>query len=807
MIIIVYIWINANHMRPLLIIVGLNIFFLLCGFSQPTQTIRGKVVDAESQAPLLGANVLILEAGPITGVITDESGAFILEDVPVGRYTILVSYVGYKSSILREILVGTGKEVFLDVGLKELLIDMEGVTVVANVSKDQTINPMAGISARSFTVEETEKYPGSWGDPARMASNYAGVFPNGDIYNYIVVRGNSPNGLIWQMEGVPIPNPNHFTVPGATGGPISIINNKLLTQSDFLTSAFPAEYSNGVSGVFDLHLRNGNNRRREYVAEVGLMGFQIGAEGPFSKNGKASYLINFRASLLGLVDELLWVDALPHYQDMSFKLNFPTRKGKFSVFGFGGASNITGEVTDSATTSPMYKREVAQTTGARTGAVGIKHVHFLGAQTRIISDMVLSASRPFIRVDSLVNDVATRTFVMNKYREDKLLVSSRVRSKLNAKNSMNIGFTLENNFVEYNLDNESIIYEGTTNGDSLVMLPARIMKDDNLFLFRGFFEWNHRFTNTLTLYAGLNYLHFFMNNSSALEPRTSFQWKFSDRHSLSIGYGLHSQLQPFFYYLIRTYTSDDPWDRDNYIETNRNLGFTKSHQLALGYDFSISPDLRFKAEVYNQMLHKVPVERRESHFSMINIGAGSNDPIEDSLVNEGTGRNYGIEFTLEKFLSKRYYFLLTTSLLKSKYTGSDGILRNTAFNSDFNFNALAGYELPVQENGAIDINIRAVAGGGRRIIPHDEEKTLEDGEDVYLYDQAYDSRMAPYFRIDTRVGYKYNGRRIRHEIAVDLTNITNRPNEWERQYDEISNQLEMIYQQGFFFFMYYRINF
>ncbi len=207
------------------------------------------------------------------------------------------------------------------------------------------------------------------------------------------------------------------------------------------------------------------------------------------------------------------------------------------------------------------------------------------------------------------------------------------------------------------------------------------------------------------------------------------------------------------------------------------------------------------------MLYKVPVERRTSHFSLINMGSGSNDPIADSLVNDGTGRNYGVEFTLEKFLSKHYYFLITTSLLNSKYTGSDGILRNTAFSSDFNLNALVGYELPVRENATIDFNIRFVAGGGRRIIPHDEEKTLQEGENVYLYDQAYESRMAPYFRLDTRVGYKFNGLRVRHEIAIDLTNITNRPNEWERQYNESTNQIEMIYQQGFFFFIYYRVNF
>lgn len=793
-------------MRAISIIASLSLFvqFVL---SQPTQTIRGRVVDEDSQAPLLGANVLILEAGPITGVITDEAGVFVMEDVPVGRYTLLVSYVGYKSSIMRDVLVGTGREVYLDVGLKELLVEMEGVSVVANVSKDQVINPMAGISARSFTVEETEKYPGSWGDPARMASNYAGVFPNGDIYNYLVVRGNSPIGLVWQMEGVPIPNPNHFSIPGATGGPISIINNKQLAQSDFLTSAFPAEYSNGVSGVFDLHLRNGNNRKREYVAEIGLMGIDLGAEGPFKKEGKASYMVNFRASFLGLVNELLWVEALPRYQDLTFKLNFPTRKGKISVFGFGGTSSITGVMKDSANFSPNNERELTETTGAKTGAVGIKHVHFLGSRTRIISDLVLSTSRPFVRDDSLVNDVSTRRLIMNTYREDRWLASSRVRTKLNSKNSMNFGFTLENNMVDYYLDNEYIIETDSEGGDSLVMYPPREFRDDRLYVLRSFIEWKHRFSNSLTLYTGLNYLHFFMNNSSSLEPRASLRWNFAARQSVSLGYGLHSQLQPFFYYLLKTYTNDDPWDRDNYIETNRDLRFTRSHQVALSYDLSLSPDLRFKAEVYNQVLFNVPVETRPSHFSLINTGAGSIDPIEDSLVNEGTGKNYGIEFTLEKFLSKRYYYLLTTSFLNSRYKGSDGLQRNTAFNSDFNFNGLFGYELPLSNNGAIDFNIRAVAGGGRRIIPHDEEKTIQEGEDVYIYDRAYDERLIPYFRIDTRVGYKYNGPRVRHEVAVDLTNVTNRANEWERRYDEDSNQLEMIYQQGFFFFMYYRINF
>jgi hypothetical protein len=793
-------------MRSKIITGILFTFFIQSAISQHTQTIRGKVVDQESQIPLTGVNILILEAGPITGVITDQEGFFIIEEIPVGRYNLLFSYVGYKSFIMREVAVATAKEAFLDVGMSELVYEMDEVSVAAYVSKDQPINPMAGVSARSFTVEETERYAGSWGDPARMASNYAGVFPNGDIYNYLVIRGNSPNGLIWRMEGVPVPNPNHFDYPGSRGGPISIVNNKLLTQSDFLTSVFPAEYNNGISGVFDLHLRNGNNKNREYVAELGLMGLEVGAEGPFSKDGKASYLINYRHSLLGLLDDMLWVGALPHYQDLNFKLNFPTKRGKISVFGFGGNSRILGIADDQITSTPGIKRQITSETAATTGATGLKHVHFVNNKTRIISDISVSSSRSSQKNDSLVNDVTSRELISNQYREDRLYISSRLLSKLNAKNSIGAGISIEDNFVDYSLQNEFDIFDGSA-GDSLVIYPVTHLQRDHLIVFNSFFEWKYRFTNSLTLYSGVNYMHFFLNNSHTLEPRASLQWRINDRQSISLGYGLHSQVHPYYNYLVRKNLTDDKWDREHYEETNIDLEFTKSHHAALGYDLAISEDLRFKTEVFLQLLYNVPVEDSSSYYSLINLGAGSYNTSAHDLVNEGTGRNYGIEFTLEKFLSKGYYFLVTASLLDSKYRGSDGVLRNTAFNSNYNVNLLFGYELPFRNNGAFDFNIRIVSSGGRRVIPHDVERTLQEEKDVYLYENAFEPRLAPYFRLDARAGYKYNGRKVRHEVAMDVTNLTNRQNEWEEIYNGSSGVIEMVYQQGIFPFIYYRINF
>ncbi len=792
-------------MRRLIYILALLVVSLPGALSQSGQDILGRVVDHESQRPLQNATVMILEAGPITGVTTNEDGTFVIEDVPMGRYNLLVSYTGYESFIMKEVLCESGKQLFLEVGLKESIIEL-GEVSIANVNKDETVNAMAGVSARSFTVEETEKYAGSWGDPARMASNYAGVFTNSDMYNFIVIRGNSPNGLIWRMEGIPIPNPNHFDYPGFTGGPINMISSNLLAQSDFLTGAFPSEYANGISGVFDLRMRNGNSNKHEFMAEVGLLSLEFGAEGPFSKKSNASFAINYRHSMLGLVDELLWVGVIPTFQDLSFKLNFPLKKGNLSIFGLGGTSSIEGGEQDTVSVPADISREYREGSGSTTGIIGLKHVHFFSERTRIVSNLSLSLSRSWEQLDAVENGEYVQFLGEEHFKQDRFLVSSKLIKKFSAKNIATLGVKLEDHFVEYYEHYSRISYD-TPDGDSLVMLPPWISKEDNLFVLQGFAEWKHRFSNNLTLYGGINYLHFFMNNSYALEPRANLKWRFRSNQSLSIGYGLHSQLQPFFYYLYKTPLSDDVWDRDNFVQTNRELEFTKSHQLALGYDYSISQNLRLKAEVYYQSLFNVPVETRESPHSLINVGAGDEFPHVDSMVNNGTGRNMGIEFTLEKFLSNRYYYLITASLLDSKYEGSDGLTRNTTFNIHYALNALIGYELPVRERGALYFNIRAVSAGGRRVIPHDEQRTIEEDKDVYNVEESFELQLADYFRIDTRVGYKLNGRKALHEIALDLTNITNRPNEYSRLYNAQTNLIETNYQQGFFFILFYRIRF
>ena len=270
-----------------------------------TQTIKGKVLDKESQVSLPGANVVILGTNPVIGTVSDMDGNFRLENVPVGRYTIQISFIGYESITIPEILVGSGKEVVLEAGLKESINELDEVVVKAHSRKDRPLNSMATISARSFTVEETRRYAGGLDDPARMVSAFAGVTTGNLQDNAIIIRGNSPKGVAWHIEGVDVPNPNHFSGGNvAGGGAVNVISGQLLSNSDFFTGAFPAEYGNALAGVFDIKLRTGNYEKREYAFQAGLLGIDFAAEGPFVKGNNASYLFNYRYSTFGLLKDL-----------------------------------------------------------------------------------------------------------------------------------------------------------------------------------------------------------------------------------------------------------------------------------------------------------------------------------------------------------------------------------------------------------------------------------------------------------------------------------------------------------------------
>ncbi|MBN8706947.1 MAG: TonB-dependent receptor [Bacteroidetes bacterium] len=775
-------------------------------FSQPekrTQTLRGRVIDQQSETPLIGASVFLLDSVKANsrGTTSNADGYYKLENIPVGRVSIQVSYLGYKPAKIDRILLKSGKELVLDFELEPSVIQMSEIVVESG--KEKTLNDMTTVSGRTFSVEETEKYAGSWGDPARMATNFAGVFVAGDQRNDIIIRGNSPTGLLWQLEGIPIPSPNHFDVLGTTGGPISMLNNNLLARSDFFTSAFPAEYGNATSGVFDLKLRNGNDEKHEFLGQLGLGGFELGAEGPILRETRSSYLINLRYSMLGLVQKLLWAEGLPDYKDVSFKLNFPLKSGRISIFGIGGLSSITDIEEDE--TRPTGNYQVKNVNGSGTGILGLNYLHILNPETAIKTGLAFSLRRPHETVDSLLNEQSYLQTDKNSYRQNNLTLVSSINHKISSKNSVSAGIVID--YFSFSASRMTSDYDSHENIFTIDK-PYEISAD-NLVLGQVYVQWKHQFTDEFYLSSGLNSSYFNLNNSFAADPRFGLSWQVTEQQTLGLGYGLHSQMQPVSVYFIRSKTGTDSNGRQIYsdLKTNQNLDFTRSHQVAVSHQVTVTQNLNFKTEIYYQRLFNVPVKASKGYFSMINSGAAMSVPEEDSLVNNGYGKNYGIEFTLEKYLSENYYFLVTASLFNSLFQGSDKVWRNTAYNGNYVLNTLGGYEFEIKPNIQLSSNLRVVYAGGRRLIPFDLAKSIERNDNVYIYNQAYDKQVKPYFRTDIRFGVIFQRPSATHELALDIANVTNHKNIYREKYNERAKKVKTTYMQGIFPMVLYRLNF
>lgn len=765
---------------------------------EKTQTIRGRVVDKKTEIPVAGATIIVNDStssSMVKGTSSDGEGYFELANNPVGRVNVVVSFIGYIPVKIENLLLRSGKELYLNVEMEESVTELKEVSIV--LRKDKPINDMAAVSARAFSVEETERYAGSLGDPARMATNYAGVSTAGDQRNDIIIRGNSPSGLLWQLEDIPIPSPNHFDVNGTTGGPVGMLNNNLLSRSDFFTSAFPAEFGNATSGVFDVKMRNGNYEKNEFLLQAGMNGFEAGAEGPISRKNKSSYIVNMRYSMLGLVQDLLWATGMPEYKDISFKLNFPLKSGKFSVFGVGGISKYTqfeGDDTNRSTDANEY--DLKSVSGSKTGIVGMNYMHILNPRTTVKFAVAASSRGPNELVDSTLNEKPYLHLDDNSFTQNNITVTSKLVKKFNAKNTVVAGVIVQD--MSFEASRMISEYE-----DTLLIGKPFTVSEKSLVLSQAYIELKHNFTDRFYVNAGVNGMVFHYNNTSAIDPRIGIQWQFTEKQSIGLGYGLHSQMQPVFVYFIQSKTGTDPAGRQVYsdLKTNKNLDFTRSNQFVLSHNYSFNSNLRLKTEVYYQYLFKVPVKSSKGYYSMINSGAAMSVPEEDSLYNGGYGKNYGIEFTFEKFLSQHYYFLVTTSLFNSEYQGADKKWRNTAYNGHFVVNALGGYEFELKNNLLLNLNLRTVYAGGRRIIPVDYERSMADNENHYNYDKAYDKQVSNYFRMDFRIGLIFQRSKTTHEFALDISNITNHKNVYREKYNKT------YYHQGFFPMGLYRFNF
>jgi len=766
---------------------------------QLKQNIRGKIIDKTSGEAIAGVNVILLDLDSLVGSVTDESGIFLMRNVTIGHYSLKASFVGYEDAIERDAIVNSGKEPFITMSMRQSVVSLGEVVVRPNLVNGQPINNFSLSGGRSFSVEETKRFASNFNDPARMMTAYPGIAANNDATNSMAVRGNSPNGMQWRMEGVEIPSPNHFSAFGSSGGAISMLSLNMLDNSDFFSGAFAAEYGNALSGVMDIKLRKGNNQKSEKAFQVGVIGLDMAAEGPFKKRKNSSYLVNYRYSTLGLMENLGFfpAGAVPEYQDLSFNLAFPKGSGTTNVWGIAG-NGIINEDQNGGNKSHLQ---------TKSAIGGITHRRSFSNHSSLIVTASASANMDELTHSVIVNPQATETSSYRHNESQSFRISTQFNKKFSPRSALRSGavfsyqhYNLTHQFIDYS-NNKTMAYPLSAGGGTgYVQIYS---------------QWKKYLNDRVTLNAGLHGIFFVLNNHYSVEPRLGLNYEVSPSENVSFASGLHSRIQPLTLYFGEVQQTDGTT-----YAPNRNLDFSKALHYVASYDKVIKESFHFRTEIYYQHLYNIPVYYESigpvkyTSYSAINVtNEYINTTLQENLpfplANTGQGKNYGLEFTFEKFFSNNYYFLITNSLFQSRYRGSDNIERNTQFNSQHIFTALAGKEYcsGIGKNNVVELNARITWTGNNRQTPIDVAASRAANSVVYDYTRSFEEKLSDYFRLDLHFGLRKNKSRTSHIWSFDLRNATNRQNAGYEILNFQTGKIDYAKQLGLIPVLNYRIEF
>lgn len=775
------------HSQILIFFKTRNIGIIICVllvtnnlFSQPTtQRVEGIITD-QNRTPLIGASIVLLKTDPVLGGITNESGDFEILHVPHGNYQMEVSYVGYDKKIIENVDVSFNKFTRVEVALEQN-VDLQTVVVKPTYPIKSRPN-----SLQVLTIEETNRYPATFYDPARLATAHAGVLGSNDQANNLIIRGNSPNSMNWYLEGAEIVNPNHLSNAGTmsdrittSGGGVNILSAQLMKKADFYTSAFPTSYGNALAGIMDVDIRKGKYDRHHQTAQIGLLGIDISAEGPAAKDNDDAYLINYRYSTIGLLSNL-GVDLEDEeisFQDLAFNLVLPSRSiGTIAVFGMGGISKNIFETKRDTSLWEFQKDRTDVVYENKMGAVGLTHNWDMESGHQLKTTFVISGLDTD-RTGTLLNDDFQEIFSdKDQVIENKLSVHSMYAHRLDVSQTLTAG-------LRYTSIGTEFLYT--------ISNFTQNLGDHKRTLWQPYVNYQKQFGDKLELNAGLHFLNYSFADVNLFEPRLFAKYNLNEKSNVNFAYGLHSTLQqPQIYF-----TSASP------LYTNEELTPTRAHHLVLGYHRFLNSFTILGMETYYQQLFDVPVDGLDgTSFSALNMMEGY---VLNQLENEGTGKNYGVELSLKRFLTNDLFYLFNVSLYESKYKGSDGIERDTRFNGNYIINATFGKEFfklksrkEETKRRVLGFNIRGLYAGGLRETPIDEVISSQTGLTVYDDNNAFSQNQRDYFKIDLRFYRTIVSQNMRSTIAIDLQNATNQKNIAFNYFDVLQGVVVTKYQLG-----------
>lgn len=754
-----------------------------------TQSIKGKILDVTTNEPVIGATIRILNTEPLKGGVTDVNGEFEIEHVPVGRHDVQVTFVGYEPVTYTGILVTSAKPFLLDVQLKSSVESLGEVVVRAN-NNNQPLNQMAKVSARSFSIEEAQRFAGGMSDPSRVAYNFPGVTFGNAQDNGVVVRGNSPVNVLWRIEGVEVPGASHFGGGNLAGaGLITIYSANVLGTSDFLTGAFPAEFGNATAGVFDLNFRNGTTDDTKYTAQVGILGADIAVEGPLRKGGKGSYLANYRHGFIGYYGELAG-GASPHYQDFSFKVNLPTTKhGTFSVWGMGGLSSIftpyrkyeedEDGIKQRETESDFFQDDIA----FDMGVIGFNHKIVAGKKAFITTSLATTTSGynssrdRFLPQSSTSNTGVLKPHTSTKGRETKHTLTSAINYQLAPKIYTTAGVIFD--YIGFN-------YQAREAQSTQAGWVEFLDVEGSTAKFQSYAQSDFTLTPQLSVQAGVNVHHFALNQETTVEPRAGLKWKPASRLTFGLGYGLNSRREEPKVYFFEYETANGE------TRNHESLKRKKAHHYVASVNYDFTPTLRVQVEVYYQDLFDVPVVP-DSSYSFVNYTQLWN--LDAPLTNEGTGTNKGVDLTLEQSFNKSYYYLLTASFFDAKYVGGDGVERNSVFNRGFLTTLTAGKEFTIRNKkkervNLLGINFNVTYMGGQRTTPFLLPESRQQQDAVLDYNRLYSKQIDPEIWINAGATYKINKEKSTVTWGIDFQNATLNQQFQGYEYNFVNNDVQ-----------------
>jgi hypothetical protein len=768
--------------------------------AQIAQNIHGYCTDKVSTAPLQSVAISVYNSKNelIKSAFTDSNGFYTMPQIPIGRINLKANYVGYSVFYASNIELSSAKELILNIELEEKNNTISTIEIADKKTVNALKESMVSVSARSFNIEESNRYAGGFGDLTRMAQSFAGVASSDGQSNEIVIRGNNPRGLLWRIEGVEVSNPNHFPRgDGSAGGGISIIQSNVIDNSTFMSGAFPANVGNASSGVFDINLRKGNMQKYEHTVQVGVIGVELMSEGPMSKNKQSSYLIKYRYSTIALLQKIgiKLVDntVTPSYQDLTFNFYAKTKKaGNFTFFGIMGMSSAGEKAQKDSTQWEYTSDKVNALESYLTSIVGIKHQYlFKNNKVNITSSVLHNYESSKSKADTFSSD-----YIKNKLSKSTIIYQTvRAQSILNYKQSAssNYRFGIIASMPFFSLSSGNFInnqFASTLDNNGLT------------WMLQAFIQNKYNWKDKLEFNTGLHVIYHHLSKYTSIEPRMSIKYFIKANQSIAFATGLHSRVEPLSLYYTQVKNAS------GVINTwNKEIKPTQSFHAVVSYDWTIISNLKLKTELYFQYLYKVPVAKDTAdYFSIINY---NNDLIKQELTNNGKGYNYGIELSLEKYYSRNYYFLFTSSLFNSKYFTLNKKQFNTRYNGNYIINFTIGkdFNFGKRKKMILGANTRLVTMGGNRYTPLDISATTQSYQEVYYTSQTFAKQYSAFFRWDIGIYFKMNRRKYNWRLSVDFQNITNQQNLFSTRYDFEKQTTINNYGLGFIPVINYKVEF